>query len=99
MKIVRVAGTSMWPTLGHNDFVVSLGTPERIQIGDVVILEHADLGTIVKRVCADHRDGTFSVSGDNPQSTDSAAIGRVARGAFVAIARWRVSPRGISRIR
>ena len=99
MKIIRVSGTSMWHTLCHNDFEVTVKTPERIQAGDDVIIEHDGLGTIVKRVSQDHGDGTFSVSGDNPESTDSAAIGRVTRDAVVAEARWCVSPNGLKRIR
>lgn len=101
LRVVRIAGTSMSPTLEDGDFVlvfrrVALG---RLHLfgaprpGDVVLVDHRSLGAIVKRVERRARDGRVTLRGDHPLSTSSAHLGAVPLGAVVGRAWLRISPR------
>jgi signal peptidase I len=94
---VRVAGTSMTPTLQPNDLLavrpLHAGEP---RIGQLVVIRSADR-EIVKRVVIP-RDGLLGadeywVEGDNAgASTDSRTEGPVRRDAITGIVRARYKP-------
>jgi phage repressor protein C with HTH and peptisase S24 domain len=83
LKLARVAGTSMAPTLRDGDFVIALRAPwgGRPRQGDIVLGEHAELGLIIKRVVEVHGDGRLSLAGDNPLSRESTRLGSIAESA------------------
>jgi hypothetical protein len=103
VQIVRVGGESMSPTLDDGDFVVALGPPlvRRHRPGDVVVVAHARLGLIVKRIAALGPESDWvELAGDAAASCSREALGRVPRRAIVGRAVLRVAPgvRGTSRL-
>jgi phage repressor protein C with HTH and peptisase S24 domain len=77
-KLIKVSGDSMSPALEDGDIVVTVKTkPQAIGLGLIYVIDHSDLGRIIKRLKS--QDGErFMLSGDNPNSTPSAVIGPVA---------------------
>ncbi|HTV22541.1 MAG TPA: S24/S26 family peptidase [Polyangiaceae bacterium] len=103
LRVVRVGGDSMSPTLENGDFVVALGAPlaRQHRAGDVVIVDHARLGLIVKRIAELDPSGNWvQLEGDSAASTTREALGRVpchhVKGR--AILRIAPAPRGTSRL-
>ncbi|AJP42816.1 hypothetical protein EP12_03005 [Alteromonas australica] len=66
LKIVRVSGDSMQPTLLDGDFAVVLTWPKKaLRPGQVVVVNCPHFGTLIKRVQQIVPNGEFSLSGDN----------------------------------
>src|SRR5262245_51123701 len=104
LRVVRVGGESMSPTLEDGDFVVALGAPlaRPHRRGDIVIVEHERLGLIVKRIAELDPFGDWvQLEGDAAASCSRESLGRVARRAIKgrAILRIAPAPRGTSRLR
>jgi len=102
LRLARVAGISMAPTLRDGDFVVAVsarwwGRPRR---GDIVLGEHAELGLIIKRVADVDGQGRLTLAGDNPFSRESALLGSLPASAVWGRAVLRVAPgaAGLSRL-
>jgi len=106
LRVVRVGGPSMSPTLEDGDFVVALGglLAGRYRTGDIVLVAHAALGLIIKRIArldeTDAADASVELEGDGPLSCSRQSLGRVPRRAILGRAVLRVAPgpRGTSRL-
>lgn len=102
LRVVRVGGPSMSPTLEDGDFVVALGglLAGRYRAGDVVLVAHAELGLIVKRIALLDADGAVELEGDAASSCSRQSLGRVPRRAILGRAVLRIAPgaRGTSRL-
>ena len=91
----------MTPLLGDGDYAVvrlrrrvaALPAP-----GDVVLVDHPTLGTIVKCVGATEPDGHVDLFGLSPDSTSAAALGRVSGDCILGTVCWRIAAGGIARI-
>lgn len=102
LRVVRVVGSSMAPTLRDGDFVLALGGlwSRGPRPGDVVLVEHPELGLIVKRVLARLASGALRLVGDGVSSSPTESLGDVSSSAL----RGRVllciapPPRGIHRL-
>ena len=90
----------MAPALEDGDYAVAkrLRPGQDIMVGDVVEIRHPDFGPIVKRV-RELRSGDLRVQGQARSSVDSDQVGWIARSRVTARLIWRVSPKGLSRIR
>ncbi|MEE9346676.1 MAG: S24/S26 family peptidase [Robiginitomaculum sp.] len=76
-KLVKVTGDSMSPSLEHGDIVLTVKTkPQALRLGLIYVINHSDLGRIIKRVSA-MNGNRYLLAGDNPASTPSAVIGPV----------------------
>lgn len=96
MRLLRVRGTSMSPTLADGDFIlVRQGSP---RAGDVVAARHPGLGLIVKRLVTREADGRWRLAGDGALSSASEALGPIQPGAIIGRAILRISRHGIGRI-
>ena len=75
--IHRVEGTSMVPTYRDGDYVLSfsLGRWSHYQCGDVVLVDHATFGRIIKRIYKISTAGIFSMHGDSDDSSSPEALG------------------------
>lgn len=72
MRIIRVDGYSMVPTLTSGDYVVTRKRRKLLQVGDIVVAEHPQMGEIIKRVKAIDTDKqTVSLVGDGTASAPS----------------------------
>ncbi|MAH73200.1 MAG: hypothetical protein CBC09_03905 [Cellvibrionales bacterium TMED49] len=63
-KAFRVAGDSMFPTLSHNDLVITR-KKMRVRVGDIVVMNIAAYGRVVKRVKSIAENGYLRLIGDN----------------------------------
>lgn len=75
LKVARVSGLSMSPGLMPGDFVWALRWPARgYRPGQCVLVRHAELGLIVKRIQACEADGVW-LRGDSGMSDSPQAMG------------------------
>jgi hypothetical protein len=102
LHVSRVVGLSMAPTLNDGDFVLALAPrwAGAARPGDIVVVKHAELGIIVKRVSAVAADGALALAGDNPLSRSPQALGSVPREALLGRAWLRLArpPGSVSRL-
>lgn len=68
----------MAPTLLDGDIVLTLKARQKLKPGAIYVIDHSDLGLIIKRLSA-ARGKRFVFTGDNPDSTPSAVIAPVER--------------------
>ena len=74
-KIVKVVGDSMSPTLNDGDYVLTK-KPRRLTPGLIYVVNHSDLGRIIKRLKSIDGD-RCSFQGDNTASTATSLMGLV----------------------
>ena len=96
IKIVRVRGASMRPTLAPGDYLI-LTKARALRAGFVVLVDHPEMGIIVKRVKS-VSDKSVSLEGDGPGSTSSEDIGAVPINLVRGRARWAVTPKGLKKL-
>ena len=81
----------MSPSYLDGDFVISRRNfMRRYQIDDVVVVKHPVLGVIIKRIAAISTDYEFWLQGDNPMSTNSAAMGWLSQNCILGKVRWHI---------
>jgi len=75
----KVAGDSMLPNFYCGDFVIAYRLFHSVfKQGDVVVVEHAQFGKIIKRIITIENGGTLLLVGDNlAASTDTLALGSI----------------------
>jgi len=96
MRLIKVRGDSMSPTLKDGDYVLTI-RPRSLRAGFIYVVEHGDLGRIIKRL--DHiQNGQYHFKGDNPKSTPSAVMGPVGAPRIVARALLKISRRGVGKL-
>ena len=83
-KIARVRGKAIEPNLPVGSIALFRRRKAKaIQRGDVVLVDHPDLGRIVKKVSAVGRKGNVHLQGMSGSSGDGEASGRVPREAVL----------------
>jgi nickel-type superoxide dismutase maturation protease len=93
LRIARVRGPSMVPTLRDGDRVlIWLSSPRRTpKVGRVVVVELPDRPLSIKRISAVSANGSIEVTGDNPYgSTDSRELGVMPSGAIRGVGLFRI---------
>jgi len=94
LKIIKVSGDSMLPTLEDGDYVITK-KPRLFQAGLLYVINHSDLGRIIKRLEKFEGDKFFFV-GDNVQaSTPAGLIGAVEADRIVGQVIKIIGPKGI----
>lgn len=87
----------MTPNFLHDDYVLIFRWRfSRYRPGDVVVVRHPSLGTIIKRIVERDAQGRLLLAGDNPASTDSASIGWQPQDRLLGSVWWRLTPRRFS---
>ncbi|PHS77306.1 MAG: peptidase S24 [Robiginitomaculum sp.] len=94
--LTKVVGDSMSPTLTGGDYVLTI-KPRSIRPGFIYVVNHSDLGRIVKRL-ERIENSQYFFKGDNPQSTPSAVIGPVAKDRIIGRTILRISKSGLKRL-
>lgn len=80
LKIIKVVGHSMWPTLRSGDFVVLRTVWPRIAPGALVVVDHPVAGQVIKRVkSVTLTRGQVQLSSDNASVVSVATEGLVDR--------------------
>ena len=85
----------MSPTLRNGDYVITK-KPRHLQAGLIYVINHSDLGWIIKRLGDMKHDRCYFI-GDNPTSTPSTIIGTVEKSRVVGQVFWVISKGGIQR--
>ena len=86
----------MSPTLEDGDYVITK-KPRRYQAGLIYVINHIDLGRIIKRLQDTKQDRCFFI-GDNPKaSTPTSLIGAVERERIIGQVIWVIGPKGLRR--
>ena len=75
-SLLKVSGDSMEPTLFDGDILI-VTKPRALRAGLIYVINHSDLGRIVKRLESFDQRGRIILSGDNPASTPSAVMGTI----------------------
>ncbi|MCF6221898.1 MAG: hypothetical protein L3J65_12370 [Robiginitomaculum sp.] len=96
IRLVKVVGDSMSPTLSGGDYIVTI-KPRLLQSGFIYVVNHSDLGQIVKRL-ERIEDGRYYFAGDNPKSTPDAVIGPVPRERIAGYAILAISNLGVKKL-
>ncbi len=96
IRLVKVVGDSMSPTLSGGDYIVTI-KPRLLQPGFIYVVNHSDLGQIVKRL-ERIEDGRYYFAGDNPNSTPGAIIGPVQRERIAGYAVLAISNFGVKKL-
>jgi len=95
-KLVKVTGQSMSPTLEDGDYVITK-KPRQYQAGLIYVINHIDLGRIIKRLQVTKHDRCFFI-GDNPKSsTPASLIGAVERQRVIGQVIWVIGRKGLRR--
>lgn len=91
-RLIKVTGDSLTPLILAGDFVLVLKIPfSLLKSGDMIVFRHSIYGTMIKLVeTISYRDGTVSVIGTHPASTDSRAFGPVFRKDIIGKVFWRI---------
>ena len=98
-KIFRVSGSSMYPTVKDGDFIVAKNYKTTPTQGSVAVIQHPSMGVLIKRITPTSKPKTFVTRGDNNISHDRSTVGLVSDKEIKYQAIWRLSPKGISKLR
>ncbi len=96
IKVVKVRGDSMAPTLAPGDYLF-VTKARAIRSGFVVLVDHPKYGVIVKRVTA-IAESSVSLAGDGPDSTSTEALGKIALANVQGRVRLAITPTGLKRL-
>ncbi len=97
-KVFRVTGNSMSPTLIEGDYVIVKKYKCHPIDGSVAVINHPELGKLIKRISLNEKNGKVTLSGDNSLSISDNIIGEFDQELIKYQALWRVSPLGFSRL-
>ena len=87
----------MAPTLQDGDYVVCW--PARsFDVGRVFIIDHSDLGLIIKRLEREAPDGRLIFAGDNPVSNSGNILGTIEKARVKTRAFLKISSKGLKRL-
>ena len=93
IKIVKVRGESMAPTLAPGDYLI-LTKARTFRSGFVVLVDHPKYGRIIKRISAVSAN-FVRLEGDSAESTSSSDMGDVSLSHIKGRARWAITPKGL----
>jgi phage repressor protein C with HTH and peptisase S24 domain len=97
MKLLKISGSSMSPTLNDGEILLSK-KPHLIKVGFIYVINHADLGVIVKRLKG-QKNNKYFFEGDNLHlSTPTSVIGPVSRDRIIGQAIYSLGRKRIRRI-
>lgn len=95
IKIVKVRGGSMRPTLTPGDYII-VTKARSLRPGFVVLVDHSEFGVIIKRVQSINKD-SLRLEGDGHVTSSTLEIGNVPLSRVVGRARWAIKPGWLKR--
>lgn len=97
LRLLKVAGDSLYPAFRQGDFVLTSKIPiflNTLKAGDVIVFEQPIYGLLIKRIETVHQGGKFFyVLGTDEFSVDSRQFGPVGRDALVGKVIWHIGRR------
>ena len=97
LKIIKVRGQSMAPTLQDGDYVLTKSA-STYDMGRIYLIDHSDLGLIIKRLEREAPDGRLIFAGDNPVSNSGNILGTIEKARVRTRAFLKISRKGIKRL-
>lgn len=95
LRVVRIDGGSMAPAFEHGDYAVFRRYGRRSagpQVGDAVLVDHPQYGTIVKRVARRPSASAVELAGDAVASTPGIDLGAVPTHRIWGRLLWHAAP-------
>ena len=96
LRLIKVVGDSMSPIIVSGDYILTL-KPRSLRSGFIYVVNHSDLGQIIKRLERIENDRCF-FKGDNSTSTPSTLMGPVTKDRVVGRAILRISKSGLNNL-
>ena len=90
-SIVKTTGDSMSPVVLHGAYLLIKRRRQYID-GDIVYVNHAKYGKIVKRIISGNKLNGFYLAGDNVLSVSVAQMGVVEQSKIVGVVRKIINP-------
>jgi phage repressor protein C with HTH and peptisase S24 domain len=90
IKIVKVRGGSMRPTLLPGDYII-VTKARSLRPGFVILVDHSEFGVIVKRVKSINKD-SLRLEGDGRVTSSTQEMGDVPLSNIIGRARWVIKP-------
>ena len=84
LKIFKVTGNSMLPTLAAGDFVIASRLFFKLRVGDHIVANHPDYDCIVKKIQKIDPTQGYWLSGENSDSVTPEQIGWLNRNQIIA---------------
>ncbi len=98
MRLLKISGDSMSPTLQDGDYILAVNTkPRSLRPGFIYVIDHPDLGRIIKRLQKIDGDQCVIV-GDHSHSTPQSILGPVPKSRLSARAILAFTKTGIKRL-
>lgn len=95
LSVIKARGVSMQPAIDNGDYLITK-KPRLIKAGLIYIIDHIDLGRIVKRL--ERVEGSHAYfTGDNEASTPQSLIGKVELARIKAQVIYIIGPSGMRR--
>ncbi len=85
----------MSPTLEDGDYIIIIKA-RRLRAGLIYVINHSDLGQIVKRLDQINPNGSLNFRGDNPASTPAALMSHITPERITGRALIRITKNGLS---
>jgi len=74
-SVIKVRGNSMAPCLYDGDFVFIIHRYLNLNVGQLVVVNHALYGLIIKRILHIHDNGNYWLEGENEESIQPNKMG------------------------
>ena len=74
-SMIKVRGNGMAPRLYDGDFVFIIHRYLNLHVGQLVVVNHALYGLIIKRILFVHENGNYWLEGENEDSIQSDKMG------------------------
>ena len=74
----------MVPTLIHGDYVIASRLFMRVNVNDLVVVNHPILKNIVKRISSISKDNKILLCGDSPKSITCEHMGEINQSQIIA---------------
>ena len=88
----------MNPTIMDGDYVFAGKFKERPLNGAIAIVQHPNLGRLIKRIQISKNSEEIHLMGDNKLSTTTENLGPLDEGLIQYQALWRISKKGITKL-
>ena len=87
----------MAPTLLDGDYVLTKSA-STYDVGRIYLIDHSDLGLIIKRLEREAPDGRLIFAGDNPVSNSGNILGTIEKARVKTRAFLKISRTGLTRL-
>lgn len=85
LKIIKVKGNSLLPTIANGDYLLIRTFLKKPAINQVIVFDHPTYGTIVKKVCQLLSNGNYLATSTHAEGITSKQIGEISNEQIIGI--------------